>query len=299
MQNTESNQVSSLDSGQKPDSDGVNTSSTLHELLACMARLRDPENGCPWDKAQTFTSIVPHTLDEAYELADAIETGDPARIRDELGDLLLQVVFYAQIAAEQNLFDFQAIAAGLIAKLKRRHPHVFGDEALAGAAAVNQRWEQIKAAEREQHKQAAGEADTVQAGVLAGVARNLPALTRARKLQKRAARVGFDWSDPAPVFAKIEEELAEFRAELEPESTTVADHGRIEEEFGDVLFAVVNLARHAGVEPETALRRANRKFESRFNYIEAQLQAAGRTPAQATLEEMDALWDQAKTLEQD
>ncbi|MEX0952171.1 MAG: nucleoside triphosphate pyrophosphohydrolase [Gammaproteobacteria bacterium] len=297
MQNTESNQVSSADSRQKPVSDGIGTSPILLELLACMARLRDPEQGCPWDTAQTFASIVPHTLEEAYELAEAIETGEPVRIRDELGDLLLQVVFYAQIAAEQNLFDFQTIAAGLIGKLKRRHPHVFGEEALADAAAVNQRWEEIKAAERQQDKQATETVGVAQAGVLDGVALSLPALTRARKLQKRAASVGFDWSDPAPVFAKIEEELAEFRAELEPKSAAAVDQSRIEEEYGDVLFAVVNLARHAGVEPETALRRANRKFESRFNYIEQQLQASGRTSGQATLEEMDTLWDQAKTLE--
>lgn len=253
-------------------------------LLDIMRRLRDPDNGCPWDRHQNFQSIVPHTLEEAYELAEAIENNDSDGIRDELGDLLFQVVFYAQLGAEAGWFDFEAVAATIGAKLERRHPHVFADVVADTEAEVSGQWERIKAAERR------GESTTAEPGALYGVAVSLPALTRARKLQKRAAHVGFDWPDPAPVIAKIEEELEEFRSEL----AKTGNHDRMEEEFGDFLFACVNLARHAGIDPETALRRANRKFESRFAYIETQLAEQGRCARDSSLEEMDALWDEAK-----
>lgn len=258
------------------------TLSSTRRLLEIMQLLRDPVNGCPWDRQQTFASIVPHTLEEAYELAEAIERLDADSIHDELGDLLFQVVFYAQLGDERGWFDFETVAARLCRKLERRHPHVFVDG--HDSTDISGQWERIKAEER--HVAAVDGAP----GVLAGVARSLPALSRAQKLQKRAGRVGFDWADPEPVFAKIEEELAELRVELDQ-----PDNGaRIEEEIGDFLFACVNLARHAGVDAETALRRANRKFESRFGYVEAQLNKRGRRPEDSTLEEMDALWEEAK-----
>lgn len=262
---------------------------TLHateRLLQIMQILRDPERGCPWDQVQDFGSIVPHTLEEAYELAEAIEQLEPESIREELGDLLFQVVFYAQLGAEWGWFDFDAIAAELCEKLQRRHPHVFGPA--SGTEPAAGQWEHIKAVERHRNS-AAGEPP----GALTGVALNLPALSRAAKLQKRAARVGFDWSAPAPVMAKIEEELAELRKELD----NATEPARIEEEFGDLLFACVNLARHAGLDPETALRRANRKFERRFRYIEQRLAARGSGPEDSTLEAMDALWEEAKLSE--
>ena len=255
-------------------------------LLDIMQTLRDPGHGCPWDREQTFASIVPHTLEEAYELAEAIERGDTDAIHDELGDLLFQVVFYAELGREKNWFDFESLAARLCDKLERRHPHVFAHDGHTSADTVHGQWESIKATERQQS--AGGEA-----GTLAGVARNLPALSRAAKLQKRASRVGFDWGEPGPVVAKIEEELEEYRAELDAGH----DSERLEEEFGDLLFACVNLARHAGIDPETALRRANRKFETRFGYIESQLAGEGKRPEDSTLEEMDALWEEAKRCE--
>ncbi len=263
------------------------TATAIQRLLDIMATLRDPERGCPWDCEQTFRSIVPHTLEEAYELAEAIERQEPEAIKDELGDLLFQVIFYAQLGREQDWFDFDGLAAQLAAKLERRHPHVFGDAEGCMPAAVSGQWERIK----EQERRAA--ANDGQPGTLDGVAANLPALTRAQKLQQRAARVGFDWGDTGPVIHKMEEELAEFRQELEQGGG--AD--RLAEEFGDFLFACVNLARHAGIDPETALRGANRKFASRFSYIESRLAAAGRKPEDSTLEEMDGLWEEAKQQE--
>lgn len=255
-------------------------------LLRIMQNLRDPERGCPWDREQDFASIVPHTLEEAYELAEAIESMTPEAIRDELGDLLFQVVFYAQLADEAGWFDFETLAEGLCEKLQRRHPHVFGPA--AGSQPTAGQWEHIKAEER-RHLSTAGKP-----GTLAGIALNLPALSRAVKLQKRAARVGFDWREPGAVLAKVEEELAELRAELDND----VEPARTEEEIGDLLFACTNLARHAGVDPEAALRRANRKFERRFRYIEQQLAEQGRSTENATLAEMDALWEEAKLAEQ-
>ncbi|MDN5882961.1 MAG: nucleoside triphosphate pyrophosphohydrolase [Nitrosospira sp.] len=249
-------------------------------LLEIMRTLRDPSQGCPWDRRQDFASIVPHTLEEAYELAEAIETGNVEDLRAELGDLLFQIVFYSQLGNERGWFDFEAVAKTMCAKLERRPPHVFSGSAATTVAEASNQWERIKVDER-----------GGKSGVLQGVALNLPALSRAQKLQKRAASVGFDWDDPAPVSAKVIEELAEFHAELEHAEP---DPGRLEEELGDLLFACVNLARHAGVDAETAARRANRKFESRFAYIEQQLVERGKTAADSSLEEMDALWDEAK-----
>ncbi len=254
----------------------------MQRLLDIMQRLRDPENGCPWDRDQDFDSLVPHTLEEAYEVADAIERGDYCDLRDELGDLLFQVVFYAQLGAEQGRFNFAAVATGIADKLVRRHPHVFAEQPIADATAQNQAWEAHKAAERD----AKAGAD---AGALAGVSLTLPSLSRAQKLQRRAQRVGFDWPDVEGPLAKIEEEMAECRAEL-----PAGDARRIQEEIGDLLFACVNFARHLGVDAETALRSANRKFEQRFQAMEQCLRAEGERVQDASLERMDAAWDAIK-----
>jgi MazG family protein len=249
-------------------------------LLLLISRLRDPENGCPWDRAQSFESLVPYTLEEAYEVADAIARGDTAELESELGDLLFQVVFYAQLAKELKLFDFADVARSITAKMVRRHPHVFADVSYAGHEEQARDWERIKATERP--------AET--GSVLDGVPRTLPAMSRAVKLQRRAARVGFDWKDIGPVVGKIEEELGELRAEL----TATPSSERVEDEVGDLLFACANLARHLGVDPEAATRRTNAKFEQRFRRIEQWLAEAGRTPGEACLEEMDELWERAK-----
>lgn len=253
----------------------------IDRLQQVMARLRDPQGGCPWDVEQTFASIVPHTIEEAYEVAEAIELGDMAQLQDELGDLLFQVVFYAQMAREAGQFDFNGIAAGIADKMVRRHPHVFGAAEIDSAEAQTVAWEALKEGER----QAKG-----QASVLDGVSTALPALTRALKLQKRAARVGFDWPAAAPVLAKIAEEVAE----LEQEMAGGGEPERLRDELGDLLFSCVNLARKLDIDPEGALRHGNRKFESRFRAVEQALAAQGRSPAEATLDEMDALWDAAK-----
>ena len=248
-----------------------------------MARLRDRERGCPWDVEQSFATIAPHTIEEAYEVADAIERGDLAALKDELGDLLFQVVFHAQMAQEAGAFDFDAVAESISNKMIQRHSHVFGDTNVKSAAAQTAAWEALKAAERA--------ARTGPAGALDGVATALPALTRAVKLQKRAARVGFDWPDAAGVHLKIAEELAELSAEIQ----SGGQPDRVQDEAGDLLFACVNLARHLGVDPETALRHANRKFETRFRAVEAMLAADGRGPADADLDELEALWQRAKS----
>jgi len=249
-------------------------------LLEIMARLRDPDRGCPWDRQQTFKTIAPYTVEEAYEVADAIERDDLAALREELGDLLLQVVYHARMAEEAGLFGFEEVAAGIGDKLVTRHPPVFGDADIKDAAQQTEDWESRKAGER---------AAKAQAGVLDGVPLGLPSLSRAEKLQKRAARVGFDWPELAPVFGKIREELTELEREV-----AAAAPPRLEDELGDVLFAVANLARKLGVDPEQALRGTNRKFERRFRHVEARLAEGGRKPEQATLEEMDGYWDEAK-----
>lgn len=258
----------------------------LHRLIDIMARLRHPTEGCPWDVEQDFASIAPYTIEEAYEVADAIEKGDREGLREELGDLLLQVVFHARIAEEEGSFAFDDVARAISDKMVRRHPHVFEAPSQDGSDGLREIWEGRKAAERAEKARAAGRA----ASVLDDVPIALPALTRAEKLQKRAARVGFDWPDTAPVAAKIEEELDELRAEM------ASDGGpeRLAEEAGDLLFACVNLLRHLKVDPEAALRAANGKFERRFQAIEAGLAAEGRSPADATLDEMEERWQAAK-----
>jgi MazG family protein len=258
---------------------------TVTRLIEMMNRLRDPAHGCPWDREQDFSSILVFTLEEVYELAEAIDRRDFAALRDELGDLLLHLVFYARMAEEQGQFDFTDVVAGIVEKLERRHPHVFGDEPSLPAADQNRLWEQRKVEERRR----AGGAGS---GFLAGVPEALPALSRALKLQKRAAAAGFDWRTLPPVLAKLDEEIAELRQVL---AEADADAARVEEEVGDLLFSTVNAARHAGVDPETALRRANRKFAVRFGMVEAELAARGKRPEQATLEEMDSIWQSLKS----
>ncbi len=264
--------------------------SEIDRLLDIMARLRDPDGGCPWDLEQTFATIAPHTIEEAYEVAQAIADHDMAGLADELGDLLFQVVFYAQMARETGAFDFDDVVRNISDKMLRRHPHVFGDENIASAAAQTRSWESLKAEER------AARAKGGEASALDGVAHALPALARAAKLQKRAARVGFDWPDLRPVLAKMREELDELETELDDDG---APPERLAEEVGDVLFVCANIARHAGVDAEVALRAANEKFDRRFRRIEALLAEAGKTPEQSTLEEMDRFWDQAKAEERD
>ncbi|MGE5147878.1 MAG: nucleoside triphosphate pyrophosphohydrolase, partial [Candidatus Eiseniibacteriota bacterium] len=244
----------------------------LTRLLDIMARLRDPARGCPWDVEQNFATIAPYTIEEAYEVADAIARADMAALKDELGDLLLQVVFHAQMAREAGQFDFADVAEAIADKMVRRHPHVFGEERVADSAAQTVAWEDRKAAER-------AEADASGGGALDGIALALPALLRAAKLGKRAARVGFDWPEAAPVLDKIEEEIGELRAELA--GTTRPDG--IEQELGDLLFACANLARKLDIDPEAALRGANGRFERRFRAIEARLGARGLAPKQVTL----------------
>ena len=257
----------------------------IGRLLAIMAALRTPKTGCPWDLEQNFATIAPYTLEEAYEVADAIARDDLTDLKEELGDLLLQVVYHAQMASEARAFAFDDVAQAIADKMVDRHPHVFGDLKIADAAAQTVSWEARKAAER------AKKNDAELTGALDGVARALPALLRAEKIQKRAARVGFDWKTIGPVIDKIEEELGELRQELEAGKTNQA---RVTDELGDVLFAVANLARHCKVDPEAALRSTNDKFERRFRYLERRLAEQGRKPADATLEEMEALWQEAK-----
>jgi ATP diphosphatase len=267
----------------------------ISRLNEIMAALRTPETGCPWDLEQTFATIVPYTLEEAYEVADAIERGDVANLREELGDLLLQVVFHARMAEEAGRFDFGDVVDAITRKLIRRHPHVFGDARDLSSDEVKALWGLVKAdekRERAEARRAAGMPADEATGALAGVPLALPALTRALKLQEKAGKVGFDWNDPRTVLAKLREEIDEVEAELDAN-----DAQRIAGEVGDLLFAVANLARHLRVDPETALRGANAKFERRFAHIESRLGEAGRAPADATLDEMEALWSEAKQRE--
>lgn len=256
----------------------------IEALLAIMAKLRAPDGGCPWDLEQNFGTIAPYTIEEAYEVADAIERGDMDDLREELGDLLLQVVFHAQMADEEGRFAFADVVRAICEKMIRRHPHVFGDEEARTAGAVKGRWDEIKAEEK------AAKGKPAQASLLDEVPLALPALTRAVKLQTRAARVGFDWPSTAEVLDKLNEEMLELSQEL----AKGGEHDRLEDELGDMLFVYANLARHLKVDPEAALRRANAKFRRRFGHIEEKLAARGKTPEQSTLEEMDALWNEAK-----
>lgn len=255
----------------------------MARLLEVMRRLRDPESGCPWDLEQTFRTIAPYTVEEAYEVADAIERGSLDDLRDELGDLLLQVAYHARMAEEAGAFGFDDVVEAIVAKMLRRHPHVFGAMAREDFTAGS--WERMKSAER-------AASGAVPASVLDGVPVALPALVRAAKLQSRAVRVGFDWPEMSGVIDKVREEAAELA-----EAAATGDPDRIEDEFGDLLFVVANLGRWLKVDPEAALRRTNAKFERRFRAVEAALAAAGRRPEQATLAEMDALWTAAKIAE--
>ncbi len=257
----------------------------IDRLLGVMTALRTPKTGCPWDIEQTFATIAPYTIEEAYEVADAIERGDMVSLKEELGDLLFQVVFHTQIAQEQHAFDFEDVTRALADKMIARHPHVFGDRRVETADQQTLNWEAMKQAER-----AAKIKDDP--SVLADIPLALPALMRAEKLAKRAARVGFDWPSLNEVFDKLDEETLEVR-----EAVSDGDQAHIEEEIGDMLFVVANLARKAKVDPEVALRQANTKFERRFRWIEAELAKDGRAPDQSNLEEMDGLWNRAKDFE--
>jgi ATP diphosphatase len=254
-------------------------------LLAIMARLRAPDGGCPWDQQQDFASIAPYTIEEAYEVADAIARNEPAALREELGDLLFQVVYHARLAEELGWFDFEAVAQTIADKMVRRHPHVFGDAAARDAASQTAAWEQQKQAER---------AARAEHGTLANIPAGLPALTRALKLTARAARVGFDWATPAQVLDKLAEETAELQAELDHPAP---DQARIADEYGDMLFVLANLGRKLGLDPEASLRQANRKFTRRFEAVEALLAQRGQRPDDASLEEMEALWQRVKASE--
>ncbi|MEN5060363.1 nucleoside triphosphate pyrophosphohydrolase [Luteimonas sp. TWI1416] len=265
----------------------------MARLLAVMARLRDPQAGCPWDLQQDFSTIAPYTIEEAYEVADAIDRGDLPGLCDELGDLLLQVVFHARLAQEQGTFSFDDVVAAIVGKLVRRHPHVFADMHAPDAGAVASNWEAIKRAERAE----AGETD---GSALAGIARGLPEWQRATKLQNRAARVGFDWPGPQPVLAKLQEELGEVRAEfdaLAADPDDAAARDRLEDELGDLLFVAANLARHAKVDVGSALRRANHKFERRFRAMETLAEADGTVFAELPLAAQEAYWMRVKRSE--
>jgi len=263
------------------EDDPMKPSKDIHDLIAIMAHLRTPGCGCPWDLTQDFASIAPYTIEEAYEVADAIERQDWRDLEGELGDLLLQTVYHTQMGEEAGYFSFESVANAISDKMVARHPHVFGDESREKSAAQQTRdWEKIKAAER---------AAKAEAGTLDGVALGLPALTRAVKLQKRAARVGFDWPSTDQVVDKIVEEAHEL-----VEARDTLTHDEMTEEFGDLLFVIANLARHLNIDPEDALRSANAKFTRRFQGIEARLNAKGKRPDQSDLAEMDALWDAVK-----
>lgn len=255
-------------------------------LRDIMAKLREPDGGCPWDLEQDFSTIAPYTIEEAYEVADAIERDDMAALKDELGDLLFQVVYHAQMAEEAGAFALADVAETISEKMVRRHPHVFGDEDVADADAQTAAWEEHKAAERAEKRDQG-------AGVLDGVARGLPALLRAYKLQNRAARVGFDWREAAGALDKLREELGELDAEM----TETPDRTALEAEMGDVLFSAVNVARLLGIDPEAALRGGNAKFERRFRRLEEMLAESGKAPGEVTLDEYEALWQQTKSEE--
>lgn len=264
-------------------------STPIQRLLALMARLRDPEVGCPWDVEQSFATIAPHTIEEAYEVADAVERNDMSALKDELGDLLFQVVFHSRMAEEAEAFDFRDVTTGLVEKMIHRHPHVFGSAERADSTRQTVAWETQKAEERAAKARESGQP----ASALDDVTLGLPALTRAVKLQNRAARVGFDWPNLAPVFDKLTEEIGELKAEIDGGT----GKARLADELGDVLFVLANVARHLKLDPEAALRGANAKFERRFRRVEALLGAQGKAAEQSTLAEMDLLWDEVKNEE--
>lgn len=263
----------------------LNEKPSIDKLRWIMAELRDPETGCPWDLKQTFASIIPHTLEEAYEVVDAIEQEDFTELEKELGDLLFQVVFYSQLGAEEKRFDFDSVVSAICEKLIRRHPHVFATSDFTSDAEIKANWENEKAKER-QHKN-----NDNNLSILADIPRNLPALSQAAKIQKRCAHVGFDWDNIDDVFAKVEEEVLEVKAELHRDNTALA------EELGDLMFAVVNLCRHAKQDPEVLLRQANNKFTKRFHGVEAQVNNTNKSMEQHTLDELEAFWQQVKVSE--
>jgi len=301
--------------------DTMKPSRDISRLIEIMAALRTPVTGCPWDLEQSFETIAPYTIEEAYEVADAIERRDLADLKDELGDLLLQVAYHSRLAEEQGAFAFGDVVEAVTKKMIRRHPHVFGDGTARDPAAIKATWDQLKAGERaekaaERARLSGGRPPAGEGPVtLADVPPTLPALTRAIKLQDKAAKVGFDWPNLLPVFEKLKEEIAEFEevalphdprgkgapsgrlAERKSEGAIKNSPDAIKEEFGDILFAMANIARHLDINPEDALRGANRKFVRRFAHIENVLAERGKTPSQSTLQEMDALWDEAKALE--
>ncbi len=262
----------------------------LEDLIRIMAALRTPVTGCPWDLEQDFRSIAPYTIEEAYEVADAIERGDLADLRDELGDLLFQVAYHARMAEEAGSFAFADVVDAICRKMVRRHPHVFGDEEVRAATDVKGLWDRVKAAEAA--AKAENGAGRRAESLLDSVPVGLPALSRAVKLQAKAAKIGFDWPNITPVFAKLKEEIAELEAAM-----AAGDAAQVGEEFGDMLFVLANLARHLRLDPEATLRAANTKFTRRFQHIELRLREAGRQPAEVTLAEMDVWWDEAKAAE--
>ena len=274
-----------------------NNKTAISRLLAVMAALRTPQTGCPWDLQQDFASIAPYTLEEAYEVVDAIERGDMGDLQEELGDLLLQVVFHGQMASEVGLFTFDDIAQTVTDKMIRRHPHVFDDSQAQTPAQVKQNWEAIKEAEK------ADKDNNKTASLVDNIPLALPGLTRAVKLQKRAARVGFDWTKAAPILAKIKEEIAELEEVINEnnnnndkrDASNQPQTARLEEEYGDILFALANLARHLRFDPEAAIRTANQKFMNRFKWMENKAKQEGKDLASMSLEDMEFLWQQAKT----
>ncbi len=269
------------------DSNSGSTSRSIDDLLTVMAELRDPVRGCPWDREQTFATILPYTIEETYEVADAIERGDMGELQAELGDLLFQIVFYCQMATESGQFDFNGVVAGITEKMRRRHPHVFGDAKIATVDEQTAAWEAHKARERSE------KAGPLGGGLLDDIPRALPSMTRAQKLHKRAAQVGFDWSNAADVLHKLDEEIAELRHEVAAGGTKE----RLTDEIGDLLFVTTILARHVNINPDSALRHANQKFERRFRRMEALARERGVELRQLNLAQQDALWDQAKAEE--
>jgi len=270
----------------------LDSKASIDKLRWIMAKLRDPETGCPWDKKQDFASITAHTLEEAYEVVDAIEQQDFVELEKELGDLLFQVIFYSQLGQEQQLFDFDKVVAAICEKLIRRHPHVFSDKSLLTDAEIKENWENEKAKERASKNISEDNVNSI--SVLTDIPKNLPALSQAAKIQKRCSHVGFDWDDINDVFAKIEEEVQEVKEELDAKEINKEALG---EELGDLMFAVVNLCRHAKQDPERLLRQANQKFTKRFHGVEAQVNASGNDFSQHNLEQLEQYWQQVKVQE--
>ena len=276
-------------SGEMAYGAGMKPSKDISRLIEIMAALRDPATGCPWDVEQNFKSIAPYTIEEAYEVADAIARDDLADLREELGDLLLQVVYHSRMAEEEHIFEFGDVVEAITTKMIRRHPHVFGDEQARSAGMAKGMWEKIKAQEKAERREKRADPSHIDGGYLDSVPVAMPALTRALKLQERAAKVGFDWKEAVPILDKIEEEIGELRAAM-----TAGEQASIKDEFGDVLFAMVNFARHLNLDAESALTGTNDKFRSRFHFVESVLRDQGRSLQDASLDEMETLWQKAK-----